>query len=595
MRLINTRTLRLEEFYDPIPKYATLSHTWGDEEVTFQDWQYDLGSAKHKAGFAKIRGSCEEALRHGLNYLWCDTNCIDKTSSAELTEAINSMFDWYKNSVVCFAYLADVPPLPDHGPERLACFRKSRWFTRGWTLQELLAPAHLVFFANDWTKINDRSALAQEIASLTGIGERYLGLHEQGGRSPEILSIASVAERMSWLSLRETTRIEDLAYCMLGIFDINMPLLYGEGRKAFLRLQEEIIRVSNDQTIFCWMWDDRYVPQNWVSILSPSPRTFEKSGTYSKKYSLRSTTVSYTVTNAGLLITLPVLSCKPCVFAILDVQYAEGTPRVAIPLSEIPGTDIYKRCSFPPCPVPAVYRTKTGLERSMHISVREGKLWQDKGPTAEELDFDFGAVVTATSNKSLKIAPLDSSEFIAPRLRGLPPVLKLKSLGAGDKFGGVLGIFVNPAEGVSSDISGHEVILALVYLGVYQDSSAQNSLGVISCCKVLGLEKLKYRGHRRGREFDDSLEPLNPGLVHIFHERVTSAAPTVREWMDQSISELRRTGYRLGTASLDNWLKTPTWDLHLKVSVGNIVLVNTRSSVFMVQVYVEVTERKGES
>ncbi|KAH8901249.1 hypothetical protein GQ53DRAFT_775862 [Thozetella sp. PMI_491] len=284
MRLINVETLDLEEFYgEEVPKYAILSHTWEDGEVTFQDWKEPSISSK-KPGFAKIRGACRQY-----------TNCIDKTSSAELTEAINSMFAWYQRAEICYNYLIDVPPIDKKDRDRLVHFRKSRWFTRGWTLQELLAPQRSVFFSQDWAKFGSRSSsLLNPISSITGIDVRFL--------SGTSLMNASVSEKMSWLSRRVTTRVEDIAYCALGIFDINMPLLYGEGMKAFIRLQEEIIKVSNDHTLFCWTWTNS-IPRDWVSMLAPSPEAFM----FSESYLARETTAtpsSYSMTNAGLSIRL---------------------------------------------------------------------------------------------------------------------------------------------------------------------------------------------------------------------------------------------------------------------------------------------------
>lgn len=140
-------------------------------------------------------------------------------------------------------------------------FCRSKWFTRGWTLQELLAPTQLTFYASGWSKIASRGTLASTISAATNISSKYLQGDERA------LSQASAAQKMAWLSSRSTTRIEDIAYCVLGIFDINMPLLYGEGSKAFIRLQEEIIKASNDHTIFCWTWISS-VPKDWVSHLS---------------------------------------------------------------------------------------------------------------------------------------------------------------------------------------------------------------------------------------------------------------------------------------------------------------------------------------
>ncbi|CAG9951930.1 unnamed protein product [Clonostachys rosea f. rosea IK726] len=356
MRLINVKTYQLEEYYSDPPRYAILSHTWGGVEVTFQDWQMKAEEMENSERYDKIIRACKQAQVDGLEYLWCDTNCIDKTSSTELAEAINSMFSWYKNSAVCYAYLADVPPidLNGHGP-------------LGWTLQELLAPTALCFFAQDWAMIGSRDELASKISAVTGIEEIYLGSD---------LSTASIGKRMSWLSNRQTTRVEDLAYCMFGIFDINMPLLYGEGEKAFIRLQEEIIRVSNDQTIFCWTWDDQYVPLDWASILSPSPRTFKNAGDYSHN-SWRNESAPYIMTNAGLSISLPVLNLiKERVgpiegfenlLAVLDVRSNSPSHQVALLFHKTSGNDRFRRSRILPAPVPIFWNPGL-LKRSMYIA-----------------------------------------------------------------------------------------------------------------------------------------------------------------------------------------------------------------------------------
>ncbi|KAK1751053.1 vegetative incompatibility protein HET-E-1 [Echria macrotheca] len=307
MRLINVRSLELSEFFGKnIPPYAILSHTWGPEEVTFQDWQ-NLDQASRKQGFPKIRGTCEQAKGDGHDWVWVDTNCIDKTSSAELTEAINSMYQWYADARVCYAYLADVQANDEN-------IETSRWFTRGWTLQELVAPKEVLFFAADWTYIGKKSTsirdpFVERISQATGISPSVIC-------NPKEAKNQEVAEKMSWLARRETTRVEDMAYCMLGLFDINMPLLYGEGPKAFTRLQEEIIKVSTDHSIFCWNWNPAYVPNNWVSLLAPSPYTFNpkyQSKDYTdykvveKSEELFNYSPIYSMTNAGLSIRLPVV------------------------------------------------------------------------------------------------------------------------------------------------------------------------------------------------------------------------------------------------------------------------------------------------
>ncbi|KAH7316738.1 heterokaryon incompatibility protein-domain-containing protein [Stachybotrys elegans] len=249
MWLLETSTFQLRQFYGrDVPPYAILSHTWGPDEVTFDDMQsVDLSFVRIKAGFQKIQRCCDQALIHGYEYAWVDSCCIDKKSSAELTEAINSMFKFYGNSSLCYAYLDDVPdwditrPFPDEQ------FAQSRWFTRGWTLQELVAPQNILFYSEHWSLLEHAiSAFHEKLSSITWIPMRVL-------EYPQYIFSESVARRMVLASNRETTREEDIAYCLMGLFNVNMPILYGEGRKnAFKRLQYEIIRSSPDHTIFTW-------------------------------------------------------------------------------------------------------------------------------------------------------------------------------------------------------------------------------------------------------------------------------------------------------------------------------------------------------
>ena len=239
MRLLNTSTLKLVEFYGEIPPFAILSHTWEKEEVTFDDLPQE--HAKNMRGYDKISNCCSLACSDGYEYVWIDTCCIDKRSSAELSEAVNSMYAWYQKSQKCYAFLADVPTDEDYYGERSA-FRNSRWFTRGWTLQELLAPSTVEFYGQDWHEIGTKSSLRGVLSETTGIDEEIL----LNGNFED----ASVAKKMSWASKRRTTRVEDIAYSLLGIFGVNMPTLYGEGRHAFTRLQHMIMQSSNDHTIF---------------------------------------------------------------------------------------------------------------------------------------------------------------------------------------------------------------------------------------------------------------------------------------------------------------------------------------------------------
>lgn len=275
MRLVNTRTLRLEQFFKAAqtPPYAILSHTWGDDEVSLRNFRKQSSRSSWK-GFSKIQSACQEAHRQGLDYLWVDTCCIDKTSSAELSEAINSMFKWYQRSQICYAFLEDVEQPSINLPDmRGACnasernFTTSRWFTRGWTLQELIAPKEVVFYNKNWVSIGEKGTSSELIKKITGIDTFIL----EGGPLPEV----SVGRRMSWAVDRQTTREEDIAYSLMGLFDINMPLLYGEGPKAFIRLQEEILRQSDDHTLFAW----RSAPESTIrgtasGLLADHPRNF---------------------------------------------------------------------------------------------------------------------------------------------------------------------------------------------------------------------------------------------------------------------------------------------------------------------------------
>lgn len=248
MRLIRVSTLGepsglvFHDFApDDIPPYAILSHTWGDE-VTWKDCV--AGTAARKASFAKIRGACAQAVVDKLDWIWIDSCCIDKSSSAALSEAINSMCAWYRDSVVCYAHLSGVSAAADTSSTD-GEFARCRWFFRGWTLQELLAPADLIFYSEDWVRIGEKTALES----------------------------ASVAKRMSWAAHRRTTRPEDVAYCLMGLFSVKMPMLYGEGQRAFLRLQEEIMKQSDDQSLLAWVDADASVDA-YRGLLATSPRSF---------------------------------------------------------------------------------------------------------------------------------------------------------------------------------------------------------------------------------------------------------------------------------------------------------------------------------
>jgi len=271
MRLIDTQTLKLKDFGVDPPPYAILSHTWGKEEVTFQDMA-DLDAARKKKGFSKIEQCCRQARQDGFDWTWVDTCCIDKTSSAELSETINSMFSWYERAMKCYAILNDVvatrdelfpPPgqdAPNNSqrrpswmyPHHKSAFFDSRWWTRGWTLQELIAPHDVEFYNRDWEYLTSKRACKDLIGEACAIAVPVLD-------QSRALASFCVAERISWASHRETTRDEDMAYCLLGLLDVNMPLLYGEGGyKAFLRLQQHFLEAKEDWTIF--LWGERFLP-----------------------------------------------------------------------------------------------------------------------------------------------------------------------------------------------------------------------------------------------------------------------------------------------------------------------------------------------
>lgn len=237
----------LAEFFgDSIPPYAILSHTWGADadEVTFKD--IAEGTGKNKAGYRKLSFCGRQAARDNLQYFWVDTCAIDKSSSAELSEAINSMFRWYQNAKRCYVYLSDVSGniRDESGDSKpwMTAFKQSRWFTRGWTLQELLAPATVEFFSKEEHRLGDKHSLEQTLSGITGIAVTAL-------RQSCTITSFPVDERMYWAATRQTKREEDTAYCLLGIFDIHMPLIYGEGRqKAMTRLRKEVTEASKDQS-----------------------------------------------------------------------------------------------------------------------------------------------------------------------------------------------------------------------------------------------------------------------------------------------------------------------------------------------------------
>ncbi|RMJ18034.1 hypothetical protein CDV36_002340 [Fusarium kuroshium] len=301
-----------------VSDYAILSHRWGkpEDEVSYEDML--AGGYEHKKGYAKLIGCCKQARKDGLRHVWVDTCCINKSSSAELSETITSMFSYYERAKMCYAFLDDVS-LDDDPQDGVLppLFSRSVWFTRGWTLQELIAPTHVKFFDASWSFLGYKTDkwLMPTIESVTGIDSIVLNI-------PATTKVMSIAKKMSWAARRETTRVEDMAYSLMGIFGVYMPPLYGEGTHAFIRLQEAIMKTSNDQTIFAWT-SPPATPlghgfEHVSTMLALSPSQFRESsnfkplslGEYNKTLAKGGCKLDYATTNTGLSIRLPIFKIQ---------------------------------------------------------------------------------------------------------------------------------------------------------------------------------------------------------------------------------------------------------------------------------------------
>lgn len=327
MWLLNTSNLELEFYEGSIaPPYAILSHVWVKDELTYQEMRNLDESVRLKAGFRKVENFCKVAVAmYDLGHAWVDTCCINKESSAELSEAINSMYNWYRNAARCIVYLADVPGSggdSTNSPSSISLFRLSRWFTRGWTLQELIACSERSFFTQDWKQLEvngwDRSPI-QVISDVTKIDAAIL-------RDSTELRKTCVATRMSWAAHRKTTRPEDMAYCLMGIFNVNMAILYGEGlHSAFRRLQDEILKTSFDQTLFAWRSN---CESSGLFAQSPQDFAFTPQLGLWAPISLAPTTS----TNIGTLF-------RPCLLPSTEVEKAAGIVRAVLQCdSNVDGT-----------------------------------------------------------------------------------------------------------------------------------------------------------------------------------------------------------------------------------------------------------------
>jgi hypothetical protein len=297
IRLLHCNKWKLKEVYRGSPEYAILSHTWehdrrgrpqeveyGDlkRQVTSSHKRYDDRSQRtstisfferpavatpaqdapsKESGWQKIEQARVAARNLGQKWIWIDSCCINKDDVREHTEAINSMYQWYADAQVCITYLGDVESLDD---VKSASEAECRWFSRGWTLQELVAPSRLRFYNKNWLYLGSRNGVESEragaenddlsyrISEITGINQSLLRMHDSTQIKRELASIPA-SQKMFWASARKTTKPEDTAYSLIGIFDLgHMHLKPGEGASAFIRLQEEIIRQTSDPTLFAW-------------------------------------------------------------------------------------------------------------------------------------------------------------------------------------------------------------------------------------------------------------------------------------------------------------------------------------------------------
>lgn len=283
MRLLNATTYEFQEYRHrgSRPPYAILSHRWFSDEIEFNKLELsELQNEDLKTPqLNKIRGTCHLAREEGLKWVWIDSCCINKDSSEELNRSINSMFMWYREADVCYTYLSDVVKLTRKAPfQQHNSKRNSEWFERGWTLQELLAPRKMKIFDMNWVEIGSRADLAADIQSVTGIEARFLD-------GSESFRSASIATRLSWQSKRTTTEEEDMAYSLLGIFDVDLVPTYGEGKRAFLKLQQKLVQNYRDESIFAWVAPGSRMPEHnrdwghgeW-GLLAPWVDCFEHSG-----------------------------------------------------------------------------------------------------------------------------------------------------------------------------------------------------------------------------------------------------------------------------------------------------------------------------
>ena len=425
MRLLDTRTGDFLWVSDPsVIQFAILSHVWSTQgEQSYQDLlriqddvrtertlnpELPLDTILQRAS-AKIRDACAYALANGFDFLWLDSCCIDKTSSAELSEAINSMYAWYSLSTVCYAFLHDVDPdedpcLPD------SMFRKSVWHVRGWTLQELIAPRVVVFVSTTWSFLGSKAEMARVIEEVTGVNQGVLN-------HTIPLAAITVARRMSWAARRVTTRKEDEAYALMGIFGVNMPAIYGEGPLAFGRLQEEILKQVPDQTIFVWDTDhssldgDEY-DDSRNSLLAASPAAFAYSAEVRaipreellRRLHTTNPPVWYMPTSRGLRTTFPLIPVGPSYCLAILACVDEHGRILALVLKKSPRGDVH-----------AVGTVGWNAVRARYRSMLSSSTW---GPQSVQGQEQYTRIVRLLQYPSLGIA---LAEVVVAYRPSLPP------------------------------------------------------------------------------------------------------------------------------------------------------------------------------
>lgn len=264
MRFLHTKTFVLHDFTGPPSSYAVFFHAHGSDDIGFEDFSKPQ-MLLCKDGFHRLWQACSRARNHGSEWLWSDAVCIDRGSSTALTEAFNSLARIYQHCIFSIIYLEDLPCSDCVGGGLEKRLAKCAWLRNVWVLPQLIFPKHSFIYDRDWAEIGTKASLARQLSLVTSIEQSVL-------INPAALGEYSVAKRMSWASHLEASRPEDRSFALLGILGVHMPIVYGEGQKAFIRLQEEILRDTNDYSLFAWRPE---VPQEYRGLFAYSPAEFQ--------------------------------------------------------------------------------------------------------------------------------------------------------------------------------------------------------------------------------------------------------------------------------------------------------------------------------